>query len=199
MTYSIASNIVAQKVVRAQSRASSDLSSVSERLASGQRINKASDDAAGLSISDSLRARRRIYNQAVRNLNDGISVMNIADGAMDQLGTIATRIIELSEQGANRVYAPAQRESLDIEAQSLANEFDRITESVDFNGVKLLNGAENEIRLQASLGLDGSLVVRLPEISQMGAGVGRQALSSSAPLGRLACRLPRTSFVSQKV
>jgi flagellin len=82
----LGTNILSQKVQRNLGRATTDLSTTSERLASGMRINKASDDGAGLAIAASLNADTRIFRQGIRNLNDGLSAGNIAEGAMEQLG-----------------------------------------------------------------------------------------------------------------
>ncbi len=98
-------NILSQTVQRNLGRATLDLSTTSERLASGQRINKASDDAAGLAISASLNANARIFTQGVRNLNDGLSAVNIAEGAMGELGNIIGRIEELATQSMSDTYS----------------------------------------------------------------------------------------------
>ena len=119
-----------------------------ERLSSGMRINRASDDAAGLAVSSSLNARMRVYGQAIRNVNDGISALNIAQGALGQMTGIVTRLRELSEQSANGVYSSAQRSALDVEASSLMDEYDRIIQSTSFNDRKLLDGRLRDLALQ---------------------------------------------------
>ena len=112
MALTLGTNIASLRSQRQLTRNSSELSTVFERLSSGQRINSASDDSAGLAIADSLRADVRIYNQGVRNLNDGISLLNIADASLDSLTTIVTRLEELASQAANGVYGTAQRAAL---------------------------------------------------------------------------------------
>ncbi len=139
------------------SKTSSELSSVFERLSSGQRINRASDDAAGLAVAESLNADARVYTQGVRNLNDGISVLNIADGAIQELTNITFRLTELAEQAANGTFGAAQRASLNEEAQALKAEYFRIAKSTEFNGRKLFEGDYGVLSLQAGYGTAGSL------------------------------------------
>ena len=119
MSITIASNIASLQAQRKLSSATTRLSTVFERLASGSRINKASDDAAGLAIAESLRTDARVYAQAVRNVNDGISTLAIAEGALKQLSGIVVRQKELAEQAANGVYSTKQREALETEANAL--------------------------------------------------------------------------------
>jgi len=121
MTIRIGSNIASLTAQRRLGEADSALSKTFERLSSGQRINRASDDAAGLAIADDLKAKGRIYTQGIRNGNDGISLLNIADSAIDALTGVVTRIRELSEQSANGTYSNQQRAALDAEAQALSS------------------------------------------------------------------------------
>ena len=113
------------------------------RLSSGLRITKASDDAAGLGISETLRAQLRSINQAVRNSNDGISLLQIADGGAGNIGGILARLRELAEQSASGILGSNERSFLDQEFLALRSEIDRISAVTEFNGVKLLSGAEN--------------------------------------------------------
>jgi flagellin-like hook-associated protein FlgL len=121
-------------------------------LSSGQRINRASDDAAGLAIADSLNAQSRIFNQGVRNLNDGLSLLSIADSAIENLSDIAMRLEELAEQAANGVYTNKQRNAMDDEAQALSKEFFRISKATEFNGQRLLTGEFDTVNLQGGVG-----------------------------------------------
>ncbi len=113
------------------------------RLSSGLRITKASDDAAGLGISETLRAQLRSINQAVRNSNDGISLLQIADGGAGNIGGILARLRELAEQSASGILGSNERSFLDQEFLALRSEIDRISAVTEFNGVKLLSGSEN--------------------------------------------------------
>ena len=143
MAITIGSNIASLQAQRRLTNATDALQSTYERLSSGQRINKASDDAAGLAIADSLRADQRIATVAVRNANDGISVVAIADGALAQISSVLTRLAELSEQSANGVFSTQQRSALQNEFSALGSEIERIAVTTTFNGVKLLSGGSS--------------------------------------------------------
>ena len=97
----IASNLASLNAQRRLGEASSQLGKVSERLSSGLRINRAADDAAGLAISESLKTDQRVFGQGVRNLNDGISLLSIADSTLETLSNISVRMKELAEQASN--------------------------------------------------------------------------------------------------
>lgn len=158
MAITLGSNIVSLSAQRRLAQASSRLSDVFERLSSGQRINKASDDAAGLAIADSLRADQRLATVAIRNANDGVSVVAIADGALSQISAILTRMAELAEQSANGVFSNEQRSALQNEFIALGSEIQRIADTTTFNGVQLLSGTST-ITLQ--IGLDNTADSRL--------------------------------------
>ncbi len=114
------------------------------RLSSGLRITRAADDAAGLGISETLRAQIRSINQAVRNSNDGISLLQIADGGAGNIGGILARLRELAEQSASGILGSNERSFLDQEFVALRSEIDRISAVTEFNGVKLLSGTGND-------------------------------------------------------
>ena len=154
MAITIASNIASLVGQRYLGRSTDALSSVFERLSSGQRINRASDDAAGLSVATSLSASVRQYSKAIGNINDGVSALSIADGALDSLTAITTRVQELAQQSANGSYSSTQRSALDTEAQALSTEFTRILATTKFNGQSLLDGTFTGIGLQ--IGIEGS-------------------------------------------
>ncbi len=152
MPITLGLNISSLRSQRQLARSSDELSNVFTRLSSGQRINRASDDAAGLAIADSLNADSRVFNQGVRNLNDGISVLNIADGALQELTNITFRLTELAEQAANGTLGSQQRGALDEEAQALKAEYFRIAKTTEFNGRKLFEGNYGALSLQAGYG-----------------------------------------------
>ena len=141
MSITLGSNVQSLQAQRKLSNATLKLSASYERLSSGMRINKASDDAAGLAIADSLKADQRIASVAVRNANDGISAVSIADAALGQIGDVLARLAELAEQSANGVYSTVQRSALQNEFSSLASEIERIAVTTEFNGVVLLSGS----------------------------------------------------------
>ncbi|MCM2276522.1 MAG: flagellin FliC [Oligoflexia bacterium] len=122
--------------------------SVLEKLASGSRINRAGDDAAGLAISEKLRANIRSFRQAGRNANDGISLLQTAEGALNETGNILVRFRELAIQAASDTIGEAERGYLDIEVQQLKTELQRIARTTEFNGTKLLDAVANIREIQ---------------------------------------------------
>ncbi len=111
-----------------------------ERLSSGQRINRAGDDAAGLAISENLKAQIRGLGQAERNAEDGISLVQIAEGALGEVSNILIRLRELAVQAASDTIGATERKFLNVEFEQLTSEVDRIANSTEFNRVPLLNG-----------------------------------------------------------
>lgn len=165
MVVRIGSNLLSLNVQRQLGRATEDLSAVSQRLSSGQRINKASDDAAGLAIATSLRTNSRIYAQGIRNLNDGISQLNIAESALSSLTSITDRIQELATQSMSGTFGDTQRGSMQREVTALQSEWNRIVESTSFNGTNLLTGTNTRTVLQGGKGVEGTLAVQIGKAS----------------------------------
>lgn len=121
------------------------------KLSSGFRINKAGDDAAGLAISENLKANIRSMKQATRNANDGISLVQVAEGAMNEISNILTRMRELSIQTASDTIGDTERGFVDKEIQHLKQEIDRIGRSTDYNGYKLLSGEVPNLDIQVGV------------------------------------------------
>lgn len=161
MGVSINSNIAALRLQRQQSRAASFTERAFERLSSGQRINSASDDAAGLAVASTLKVNSRIYSQAIRNANDGISQLNIADATLGELTGIATRLSELSEQASSGTYSSVQREALHREAEEIVAEYNRIVSSAAFNDTNVIDASGRLVRIQVGVGLDNSLAYQI--------------------------------------
>ena len=111
-----------------------------ERLSSGQRINRPGDDAAGLAISENLRAQIRGLKQASRNAQDGISLVQVAEGGLNEISSILVRLRELSVQAASDTIGPVERQFLNVEYDQLISEIDRIADGTEFNGTQLLSG-----------------------------------------------------------
>ncbi|PWU19775.1 MAG: flagellin FliC [Bdellovibrio sp.] len=122
-----------------------------EKLASGYRINRAGDDAAGLAISESLRAQIRGLKQAARNANDGISLVQVAEGAMNELSSILIRLRELGVQAASDTIGPVERQFLNVEYDQLISEIDRIADATEFNGTQLLAGVGSIMDFQVGI------------------------------------------------
>ncbi len=144
----INSNISSLNAQRQLVNSGNELATAMERLSSGKRINTAADDAAGLAISNRMTSQVRGLDQAIRNANDGISLIQTAEGALDETTNILQRMRELSIQSANGIYSPADRANLDREVQQLKEELDRIAESTTFNGQPLLDGSLGDMLLQ---------------------------------------------------
>jgi flagellin len=142
-------SLVAQRNLRT-TRSSLDKSF--EKLSSGSRINHAGDDAAGLAISESLRAQLRGLTQAERNSQDGVSLIQIAEGAVAEISNILIRMRELGVQAASDTIGSNERKFLDLEFQQLLEEIDRISNSTEFNGVPVLNGKANVFDIQVGTG-----------------------------------------------
>ena len=149
MTIRLGTNIASLGAQRRLGDASQALERTYERLSSGMRMNRASDDAAGMAIATSLRSDSRIYSQGIRNISDGISALSIAEGAVSSLSGMTIRMKELASQSANGTYGRTQRESLNNEAQALIAEFNRITATTTFNGRQLLDGSAMDLIIQA--------------------------------------------------
>jgi len=134
------SSITAQRHL-AQSRL--EMEEAMERLSSGLRINSAMDDAAGLTIAHSLDSKITSLNQATRNANDGISLVQLAEGAMDEMSAMLTRMKELATQAINGTYSTADRANLNLEFKQLSNEITRISENTFFNGINVINSTDS--------------------------------------------------------
>jgi flagellin len=144
-----------------------------ERLSSGKRINSARDDAAGLGISNRMTSQIRGLDQAVRNANDGISLIQTAEGALDQTTNILQRMRELSIQSANGTYNDSEnRASLDAEFQQLLMEVDRIAETTKFNGQTLLDGKMEDVALQIGADSNQTVEFGIQDMSTKSLGMG---------------------------
>jgi len=141
----IATNVPSLNVQRNIEKSSTEASQSFARLSSGQRINRASDDAAGLSISQNLEAQVRGLKQAQRNANDGISLVQTAEGGMNEVSNILIRLRELGVQAASDTIGDTERGFVNKEYQSLKAEVDRIAGSTNFNGTELLSGKGKDL------------------------------------------------------
>lgn len=187
MGITLGSNIASLKAQRTLGISTERLSRTFERLSSGQRINRASDDAAGLAIADSLKASQRVATVAIRNANDGISTIAIADSALGEIGNVLSRLAELAEQSANGVFSTTQRSALSNEFVALASEIERIATTTQFNGVTLLSGGST---LTLQVGFNSQSTSQISFTGVQGtlqalglAGAGTSVLSYSIQAG----------------
>jgi flagellin len=151
MALSVLSNQASLNAQRNLSQTGKALSSNFAKLSSGQRINTAGDDAAGLAISERMKAQMRSMSQAERNANDGISLLQTAEGALNENSGILIRMRELSMQSANGTLGASERTALQTEFVQLRSEINRISEVTEFNGQKLLNGDVEEFKFQVGI------------------------------------------------
>jgi flagellin len=119
-----------------------------EKLSSGYRINRAGDDAAGLAISEQLRAQIKGLKQASRNAQDGVSLVQVAEGSLNEISSILIRLRELSVQAASDTIGPVERQFLNVEYDQLVSEIDRIADGTEFNGTQLLSGTGSILDFQ---------------------------------------------------
>ena len=154
-----------------------------ERVSYGTRTNKAADDVAGLAVSEGLRSDIRALRQGARNLNDGVSLLNIAEGALNEQSGMLIRLKELATQGASGTIGDFERQTLDLEISSLVAEVDRIASTAQFNGKTLLDGSLSDSiqasdQLSIQLGIDGQESSRINLNAEL-----NLAASNSAALG----------------
>ncbi|MBL7665315.1 MAG: flagellin FliC [Bacteriovoracaceae bacterium] len=168
MSGRIATNVPSLLAQRQLNRTNSELTHNSSKLASGSRIVTAADDAAGLSISTVMNADLRGKRQAMRNSNDAISIVQVAEGAMNELGSMVTRMRELSINAASDTIGVEEREYLDLEVQQLKNEINRIAQSTKWNGNVLLTGDQQnfEIQVDSRNGLDNRISIDSSDLDQ---------------------------------
>ncbi len=147
----IRTNVQSLKATNSLEKTKREESKTLQKLSSGSRINSASDDAAGLAISEKLKSQITSTRQAVRNSNDGISMIQTAEGGMNEVSNILIRLRELSIQAASDTVGDDERKFSDLEAQQLMSEVDRIASSTEFNGRKLLSGEGGQADLQVGI------------------------------------------------
>lgn len=143
MAFSINTNMASMNSARSLLKSGSNLSRTFERLSSGMRINSARDDAAGLAIATRMTAQIRGMQQAIRNANDGISLLQVAEGALVESQNAMQRIRELAVQANTATMTDTDKNALQLEVTALSAEIERITTTTEFNGSKLVNGAFN--------------------------------------------------------
>ena len=145
-------NIASLNAQRSLARVTEQLQGSFRRLSTGLRIATAADDAAGLAISERFRAQIRSTRQAERNAQDGVSLTQTGEGALNEVSAILIRLRELAIQANNGTVSDADRDTLDQEFQNLISEIDRIAQSTTFNGVNLLDGTGSSITFQVGIG-----------------------------------------------
>lgn len=164
MTITVNTNVSAMTAQRYLNKATGELNTSMERLSSGNKINSAKDDAAGLQISNRLTAQSRGLDVAMRNANDGISIAQTAEGAMNESTSILQRMRDLALQSANGTNSASERQALDEESTALQDELNRIAETTSFGGRRLLNGSFGEASFQIGASSGEAIIMGLTSI-----------------------------------
>ncbi|EGQ8512008.1 flagellin [Vibrio parahaemolyticus] len=172
MAITVNTNVAALVAQRHLTSATDMLNQSMERLSSGKRINSAKDDAAGLQISNRLQSQMRGLDMAVRNANDGISIMQTAEGAMNEVTNIMQRMRDLSLQSANGSNSQAERTALQEEVTALNDELNRIAETTSFGGRKLLNGTFGKSSFQIGAASGEAVQIELKSMRTDGLDMG---------------------------
>ena len=158
-------NISAMAAQRSLGAVTTRLQGNFERLSSGLRIASAADDAAGLGISERMRSQIRSYGAASRNAQDGVSLVQTADGAMQEVSNNLSRMRELAVQAANGTLTAGDRTTLNNEFQELISEIDRIATSTAFNGVSLLDGSAATLAIQVGIAAGETITLTMADVS----------------------------------
>lgn len=152
MGFRIATNVSSLTAQRSLKRISNDEQTTAAQMASGSRITKSSDDSAGLAISEKLKANIRSSQQANRNANDGIGMIQVAEGGLQESANILIRLRELAIQSASDTVGQTEREYTNMEYSQLKDELQRISQTTQFNDVKLLDGSSDKLEFQIGSG-----------------------------------------------
>ncbi|MGY8871098.1 MAG: flagellin N-terminal helical domain-containing protein, partial [Pseudomonadales bacterium] len=172
MSMVINSNIMSLTAQRNLTLSQNDQNSAMERLTSGKRINSASDDAAGLAISNRMTSQIQGLNQAVRNANDGASLIQTAEGALEESTNILQRMRELSIQSGNGTYSSGDRSKMNAEVKQLVSELDRISETTSFNGQNVLDGTLGTVSLQVGSEANQTIEMKIGAMDSKSLGMG---------------------------
>jgi flagellin len=184
MGLSVYNNVEAMNAHRQLSNTNTHLSKSMERLSSGLRINRAADDAAGLAVSEGMRSQIRGMNVASRNAQDGVSMVQVADGALGNVGDMLQRVRDLAVQASNGTLTDAQRKNLDTEVQQVLTEIGKTGTATEFNGLKILAGsvatAASAVTLQVGANASQNIAFTIGTVSTSDLGISGIAVSTAA-------------------
>ncbi|WBH15666.1 flagellin N-terminal helical domain-containing protein [Sphingomonas radiodurans] len=171
----IASNTSALRASNASTMANKSLSTSMERLSTGKRINSAKDDAAGLAIASSMTSQIRGMNQGIRNANDGISLAQTAEGALDEVSNMLQRMRELRVQSENGTYASGDKQNIYSEQNALADQIRSVISNTSFNGTSLFKGngtagTAQSVTIQAGANASDTIAISIDDLSNNAAG-----------------------------
>lgn len=171
-------NMTALNANRQLGVTNTNLAKSTEKLSSGYRVNRAADDAAGLSISEKMRGQIRGLNQASTNAQDGTSLIQTAEGALSEIHSVLQRMRELTVQASNDTYVTADREAVALEVRALTSEIDRIASQTEFNTMKLLNGSFKNKDLQVGANAKQLISFSISSMSSAGLKVSNGAVAA---------------------
>jgi len=177
MALVINTNIASVTAQRHLTESRAEMEQAMERLSSGKRINSAMDDAAGLTIAHSLDAKVSSLNMAARNANDAVSLINLAEGALEEVTTMLIRMRELATQAINGTYGSTDRTNLDLEYQALADEITRISDNTFFNGIEVIGTAQS---MNFQVGHNSTDIISLTTIDTAAEVLGSTDIVGSA-------------------
>ena len=173
----IKTNVESLVAQRGLSNSNNELSNSFEKLSTGLRINRSADDAAGLAISENLRAKVRGLNQAKRNANDGVSLVQVAESGLSEMGNILIRMRELTLQAGSDTVGEREKSYIQKEFDQLSQEIDRIADTTEFNGLQLLRPNDKPDGIKVQVGYNGTesdqLTLRFGDSAE---GIGAEAL-----------------------
>jgi flagellin len=184
MAVTVSTNVSAMTAQRYLNKATGDLNTSMERLSSGHRINSAKDDAAGLQISNRLTAQSRGLDVAMRNANDGISIAQTAEGAMNESTNVLQRIRDLALQSANGSNSAHERQAMNEEVDALQDELNRIAETTSFGGRRLLNGSFGEASFQIGSNAGEAMIMALTSIRADETRMGGSTFEADTIVGK---------------
>ena len=177
MALTVRTNLAALRSINQLNKSQTALTNSLEKISSGLRVNKAADDAAGLAVAKRMNADNVSLRQAMRNANDGISLVQTAEGTLNEIGNVLTRMRELSIQSSNGTYTGSDRALIDQEFTTLKSEIKRIASNSTFNGISLLAGNTGFITLQ--IGIDNGVSNKIGiSLGAIGASLGSLAISA---------------------
>jgi len=179
MSLRVNTNLTSLNAVVNTARTNRSLSKSFEKISSGLRINRAADDAAGLAVAEAFDAEKRSGAQALRNTNDGVSAIQIAEGASNEIAEILKRMRELAVQGSSELLVAPERNYLTDEYNELEAEVDRIVNVTEFNGVSLIDGSDTAITVQVGVGSTANDTIDIATDDLDAAALGVDALDYS--------------------
>ncbi len=185
MALTVNTNIASMRAFTNLSRTSRNLQESFQRISSGLRITKAADDAAGLGVAESLDAQERSARQAMRNTNDGISIVQTAEGSTNEVANIVKRMRELAVQASSETLASTERAYVQSEYLSLESEVERISQVTEFNGIALANGTNSVLNVQVGI-MDSSndrLAITLGDLRVTTLGIDSGSIDMSTAAG----------------